>query len=470
MKFKNIILITLLLFAVLAISCVSAADNLTEEGVLQENPSGDIELGEEINNEIVSSSQEDIISEPDDGTFTALQKKINNTQDGGTITLENDYAYDEGFNVKGIKILKNLTINGNGHTLDGLSKSRIFWMDPNHKGGSFENTVTLNNINFKNGYAESGGGAILSEDSYTMNFGTKMNLRTYYLNINDCTFTNNVANGNPGGAISAEDTITITNSIFKNNVAKGPGGAVACEDCEISKCTFTGNTGGDGGAVKVGSNAHFTSCTFNSNTANWDGGAIAAYGSHILVEDSKFDSNSAERYGGAIFGLDDDVNAENCIFTNNKASQKGGAIYAIGKANGCTFINNQAPEGKDIYKATATNCVFGIPSSSSSSSSSTSKTTKATPKLIAKKASFKVKQKIKKYIATLKTNKNKAMKKVKLYLKVKGKTYTAKTNTKGKAIFKIKNLKKKGTYKAIVTFKGNSNYNKVSKTVKINVK
>ena len=35
------------------------------------------------------------------------------------------------------------------------------------------------------------------------------------------------------------------------------------------------------------------------------------------------------------------------------------------------------------------------------------------------------------------------MNKIKLYLKVNGKTFNAKTNSKGKAIFKITNLKKK---------------------------
>ena len=62
------------------------------------------------------------------------------------------------------------------------------------------------------------------------------------------------------------------------------------------------------------------------------------------------------------------------------------------------------------------------------------------------------------------------MAKVKLTLKVKGKTYKAKTNAKGKATFKIKNLKKKGKYKATVRFKGNTYYNKVTKKVKITVK
>ena len=61
------------------------------------------------------------------------------------------------------------------------------------------------------------------------------------------------------------------------------------------------------------------------------------------------------------------------------------------------------------------------------------------------------------------------MKKVKVTLKVKGKTYKATTNSKGKATFKIKNLKKKGTFKAVITYKGNKNYNKVTKKVKIKI-
>ena len=91
---------------------------------------------------------------------------------------------------------------------------------------------------------------------------------------------------------------------------------------------------------------------------------------------------------------------------------------------------------------------------------------KAKAKIVAKKKTFKKAKKVKKYTATLKNNVGNAMKKVKLTLKVKGKTYKAKTNAKGKAVFKIKNLKKKGKYRATVKFAGNNYYSKVTKKVK----
>ena len=104
------------------------------------------------------------------------------------------------------------------------------------------------------------------------------------------------------------------------------------------------------------------------------------------------------------------------------------------------------------------------------SATGTIKITKEATKLTAKKKTYKAKVKSKKYSVTLKDSKNKAIKKVKVTLKVKGKTYKATTNSKGKATFKIKNLKKKGTYKAKVKFAGNALYKASSKTVKIKVK
>ena len=95
---------------------------------------------------------------------------------------------------------------------------------------------------------------------------------------------------------------------------------------------------------------------------------------------------------------------------------------------------------------------------------------KATPKLTAKAKAFKLKNKTKKYKVTLKDNKGNALKNKKVTLKVDGKTYTAKTNSKGVATFKLSKLTKKGTFTAVVTYEGNKYYKKVTKKPKITVK
>ena len=97
------------------------------------------------------------------------------------------------------------------------------------------------------------------------------------------------------------------------------------------------------------------------------------------------------------------------------------------------------------------------------------KTKKVASKIIAKKKTFKAKKKVKKYTITLKAGK-KPIKKVQVTLKIKGKTYKAKTNAKGKATFKIKKLTKKGKYTAVIKFKGNKLYKATTKKVKITVK
>ena len=121
MKFKRGLLIVFLLLAVITIGSVSAADALAdaEDGIDSESLS-------EIESAPISSSESEIIGEADNGTFTALQNKINNAEDGSTITLNNDYVYDDGFDTRGIRIAKSMTIDGNNHVIDAKSQSKIF--------------------------------------------------------------------------------------------------------------------------------------------------------------------------------------------------------------------------------------------------------------------------------------------------------------------------------------------------------
>ena len=104
-------------------------------------------------------------------------------------------------------------------------------------------------------------------------------------------------------------------------------------------------------------------------------------------------------------------------------------------------------------------------------SSTTNKIVKKTKTSITSSAkkTFKAKTKTKKITVTLKASK-KAIKKAKLYLTVKGKTYKATTNSKGKATFKITKLTKKGKYTGKIKYKGTSQYFSSAKTIKIIVK
>ena len=135
------------------------------------------------------------------------------------------------------------------------------------------------------------------------------------------------------------------------------------------------------------------------------------------------------------------------------------ASFTVFKASG-----NQSGSGNGTSSGDGTSGGSSTGGQGGSSSESKKQVKKAT-KITATKKTFKVKVKTKKYTVTIKSGK-KAVAKVRLVLKIKGKTYKATTNKKGKATFKIK-LKKKGTFTAKITFAGNKNYKKSSKSVKI---
>lgn len=202
MNFKKTLLVFCLITCVLfSVSSVVAGD-VNDEVIASESQDSAVvsqatlEIdndNQKIENNLISSSNEDILSEKDNGTFTALQDKISNATEGATIALENDYVND-GVLADGIQISKAVTINGNGYTIDAQHKSRIFNIAANN--------VILNNLTFINGNATSGG-AICNSGNLT---------------VTNCIFTQNSAE--LGGAIfSKGNDVTIRDSIFKNNAA-----------------------------------------------------------------------------------------------------------------------------------------------------------------------------------------------------------------------------------------------------------
>ena len=160
-------------------------------------------------------------------------------------------------------------------------------------------------------------------------------------------------------------------------------------------------------------------------------------------------------FGDAVNGATVEVTLSNGKKYSAKSDAKGQVRF---------LTNGLVPK---TYSATIITSAFGNYLKTTSTAKIVVK--KATPKFNAKNKKFKKANKVKKYTVTLKDNLGKAMKKVKVTIKIGKKTYKAKTNAKGKATFKIM-LTSKGKYKATSTYNGNACYNKATKKVKITVK
>ena len=292
-----------------------------------------------------------------DLTFTELNTIINNNTNS-TIYLSDDFKFnsasDNDFK-NGIPISRNLTIYGNGATIDGNYIARIFNVTDSNLN------VKFYNINFINGFSGDGG-AIYGGDAYNCTFtGNKAfdyGGAIYRGNATNCTFKNN--NATNGGAISSGNAYNCT---FTQNIAEA-GGAIHFSNAY--NCTFTQNIAEYGGAIFWG---NITNCTFTQNIAEY-GGAIsqgntynctftgnnATNGGAIYGGDAyncTFHGNNATENGGAIEYCD----AYNCTFTNNTAKSCGGAI-GQGNAYNCSFSGNNATNGGAMYEINAYNCTF----------------------------------------------------------------------------------------------------------------
>jgi len=469
MKLKILLFLTVILFSLACVSASEVNDTLAS--------SDEIQIIE------TSETPQELLSVSDDGTFSSLQDKINNASEGSTITLDRDYTYDEGFRESGIIISNDLTIDGKGHTLDGKSKSRIFMILFSLEK---ECKVTLKNINFINGYTNYYGGAVLNFADLTVDTCTFTNNYAHYcggainsLGYLDCknsNFNKNTADGDGGALFTLSfdssfkfyynefpDRIIDERLGFLNNI--GINATLNFLKDKVSNCEFKNNVakGRGGGAIYAFADIDIASSTFTSNKAGENGGAVFA-DKNLYIKNSKFTGNQAPKYGGAVYfkchastghydkngkWVSETKYYDNLIktstFTKNTAS-RGGAIYGFrtsssdkvhcAKAVKCTFENNKAPTGRDIYGGTTSKCIFNY--------------LKLTLKTV------KVKKSAKKLVLTAKLTKGKTLiNGKKVTFKFNGKTYKAKTNKKGiakvtikKSVLKKLKVGKKVSYQA----------------------
>ena len=293
MKLKNeLIVICLILFILISISAVSAADENTN--VITVN-SDDTEI---LN---INNVNSEVLTDENGGSFADLNDTING--DSSTnIILDNDYTYTSTDTIKtGILISKNNTvIDGQGHIIDAKGQTRIFYITAT--------TVILKNIKFINGN-------VIGDDGGAI-YGYGDNLRIF-----NCTFINN--NASWGGAI-----FSYPNSlgVFVNS-------------------TFINNTGDYGGAISTyyliehGVKHYIINCTFENNLATSYGGAILVdgkpeytdrpYADTAIITGSRFIGNKA-KYGDAISDYHSaTINITNCIILGNAENLIDADVYFV---------------------------------------------------------------------------------------------------------------------------------------------
>ena len=239
-----VLLISILLCSVQAIAAADVSDTGVNDDVF--DLSNDIET---VDGEILGEPEE---SEPvAPGNFTDLQGEIDDA--GDTLTLERDYvrASDESY----IIVNKSITIDGDGHTLNGafltdgimdtqdgevLVKTidhpaqylpyypyyRPAWTEYVYE--DVPTTITLKNINFINSR------------------GSALDAKNYKLILINCTFEDNRATysgDNQGAGIYISGcNVSISDSTFKgNNATTGSAIYLADGSLNISKTTFLEN-------------------------------------------------------------------------------------------------------------------------------------------------------------------------------------------------------------------------------------
>ena len=351
MNKKEILMICLIICCIFSLQAVSAADvdlNTTDDTILAVQIDDTVSISNDLSSYSLPEDNSIVRGENDGaGSFSELQTKIDN-DDTGELILDKNYTYDDSSDSglkNGIVISKDITIVGNGFTIDALSSARIF----NITSGS---TVILNGINFVNG-----GGA-------SVDYGGSIYSSAQGLAIYDCTFDGSYATEDGGAMFISGDGCKLYDSTFINNAAGDDGGAINWNgnDGTMYNNTFTNNTGisdGDsssrGGAICItGNDVIVSKSTFTSDSVSYsagsdiskiDGGALFITGDNVHIIDSTFTDCSADNNGGAIYSLGDNIVIKNTTFTNNHATEDGGALYDLGNytsIRNSTFTDNSA--------------------------------------------------------------------------------------------------------------------------------
>ena len=297
MGFKKAILVLLLLI-ILTMGAASAADTNTTSDNLAATEDTNLELSENDNFEEKLGIDEltTPLSGPGNssgksnssGKFADLNTLISGATAGDTVILTEDYCKESDFYGL-ISIDKELTIDGQGHTLDANNTRDIIRIDN-------AQNVKLKNIQFINVKGN-------SSTAVYWAYGSDNGL------IENCTFTNCL--GTDGSAI---------NLIGSNT--------------NITGSTFINCSGYEGGAIYWGGNDNTIRYSYFENTTANKGGAIYLYGERGRIEGTTF--KNCNMPNSTVIYADNIVNIIGCEFTTTRNETLSSLVYN-GNLTNCTL-------------------------------------------------------------------------------------------------------------------------------------
>ncbi len=383
------------------VTVIEEAEDLSEDLSSYEviDSSQTVDEGQITNNTIKSNIENSTpLKAIDNGTYAALQAKIDAAENGSTIYLENNYVNEESIP---LKISKPITIDGKGFYV---------WEKAGNILEITSDNVTLKNIRFYGSSSADTTNAVIwignygqlinctlrslyFDDNMMLLFGNNSYIcnSTFYYSFGSSAGLRIIGNNNriyrtqfhtlwtPYGAININGTNnTITNSAVYNVTHSHYAVYVNDTQCEIIGTDFVINninyavikvdsdnltldnnyfvnntvTGYGASIYNVGEGLTVNNSYFYNNRMNGDGSGVYSRGGNVTVVNSRFYYNVAnDGIGGAVYVSRNNTLIDNCTFIGNSGHEKGGAVYSEGNIviNNCSFKNHESIIGGAIF-------------------------------------------------------------------------------------------------------------------------
>ncbi len=173
------------------------------------------------------------------------------------------------------------------------------------------------------------------------------------LGLAHCTFDEST-NGKSSVIFNGHN-LTATHCSFVNNRGAGAGVAITNEgSVNLSDCVLANNVAyewGGGALINDKGDMHLNRCSLLGNSAARGGGAIVNHKGELQLENCTLMGNTADNNGGAITSFRHTAFLTNCTIAGNRAEQGAGLLAYGGdvRLTHVTMVNNSAEIGGGVY-------------------------------------------------------------------------------------------------------------------------